>query len=64
MSSIRNIDLRGDELEPVLIAHLESDDFFFAKMFPEARFTIKSAKPMTSTFCAKIFQPFTLSDVR
>ncbi len=47
MRSIKNIDLRGDELEPVLIAHLESDDFFFVKMFPKARFVIKSAKPVS-----------------
>ncbi|QJB56910.1 YceI family protein [Pseudodesulfovibrio sp. zrk46] len=38
MTSIRNIDLEGDELHPVLEAHLNSDDFFFTTMFPEARF--------------------------
>ena len=42
MRSIKSIDLKGDELEPVLISHLESDDFFFVKMFPKARYTIKS----------------------
>lgn len=40
MRSIRNYNLEGDELQPVLIAHLESDDFFFVKLFPKATFTI------------------------
>lgn len=38
MKSIRNTDLEGDELQPVLVAHLLSDDFFFTTMFPEATF--------------------------
>jgi len=46
MRSIKNISLEGDELQPVLIAHLESDDFFFVKMFPKATFTIKKARPL------------------
>jgi polyisoprenoid-binding protein YceI len=50
MRSIKNIDLEGDELQPVLIAHLESDDFFFVKRFPSARLTIKSAKPVPEPF--------------
>jgi len=44
MRSIRNYNLEGDELQPVLIAHLESDDFFFVKMFPKTAFTITSVK--------------------
>lgn len=44
MRSIRNYNLEGDELQPVLVAHLESDDFFFVKLFPKATFTITSAK--------------------
>ena len=44
MKSIRNFDLEGDELQPVLLDHLSSDDFFFVKMFPRAIFTIKSAR--------------------
>lgn len=44
MKSIRNFDLEGDELQPVLLAHLSSDDFFFVKLFPRAVFTIKSAR--------------------
>lgn len=44
MRSIRNYNLEGDELQPVLIAHLESDDFFFVKLFPKAAFTITSGK--------------------
>lgn len=39
MKSIRNIDLEGDELLPVLESHLASDDFFFTELFPEATFT-------------------------
>lgn len=38
MNSIKNVNLEGDELQPVLEAHLKSDDFFFATLFPEAVF--------------------------
>ena len=44
MNTIHNINLEGDELQPVLEAHLRSDDFFFSKMFPKAGFTFKEAK--------------------
>ena len=44
MTTIHNINLEGDELQPVLEAHLRSDDFFFTKMFPKAVFTFKEAK--------------------
>jgi rhodanese-related sulfurtransferase len=44
MNTIHNINLEGDELQPVLEAHLQSDDFFFVKIFPKAVFTIKEAK--------------------
>jgi rhodanese-related sulfurtransferase len=44
MTSIKNIDLEGDTLQPSLIAHLMSEDFFFVRMFPKASFTITSAK--------------------
>jgi len=43
MRTIKNVDLEGNEWQPVLIAHLESDDFFFVRLFPTARFTITSA---------------------
>lgn len=39
MKSIRNLNLEGDELKPVLEAHLHSDDFFFTAMFPQAQFS-------------------------
>ncbi|MEF2232019.1 MAG: YceI family protein [Pseudodesulfovibrio sp.] len=39
MRSLRNLDLEGSELRPVLEAHLHSDDFFFTALFPEASFT-------------------------
>ncbi|MBC17175.1 MAG: hypothetical protein CL942_09005 [Desulfovibrio sp.] len=44
MNSIRNVDLEGDPLHPVLESHLKSDDFFFVKMFPEARFTAREIR--------------------
>ncbi|MDY0222295.1 MAG: YceI family protein [Desulfobacterium sp.] len=44
MNSIHNVNLEGNELQPVLEAHLRSDDFFFSKMFPKAIFIIKEAK--------------------
>lgn len=43
MTSIKDIDLEGDPLQPQLVAHLKSEDFFFVKMFPRASFTITSA---------------------
>ena len=44
MTSIQNIDLEGDPLQPHLIGHLKSVDFFFVDMFPRASFTITSAE--------------------
>ena len=44
MTSIANINLAGNELQPVLEAHLKSDDFFFVKQFPQAVFEM-SATP-------------------
>jgi polyisoprenoid-binding protein YceI len=41
MNSITNTNLEGDELQPVLIGHLKSDDFFFTTLFPTATFTIQ-----------------------
>jgi len=46
MNSIENVNLKGDELYPVLIAHLKSDDFFFTALFPTAKYTIESAAPI------------------
>jgi len=46
MNSIRNLNLEGDELQPVLEAHLKSDDFFFVKLFPWAWFHLKIAHPV------------------
>lgn len=40
MKSLRNRDLAGDPLQPVLENHLASDDFLFTKMFPQAEFVI------------------------
>mgnify|MGYP001828236897 FL=1 len=44
MDSIENINLEGDELQPVLVSHLKSDDFFLVKAFPKAKFSINSGK--------------------
>lgn len=49
MDSIRNVDLEGDELQPVLEAHLKSDDFFFTKLFPEAVFNTTRICPVISS---------------
>jgi len=46
MASIKNINLEGNDLQPVLISHLKSDDFFFVKMFPRAFFNLKTARLM------------------
>jgi len=43
MNSITNINLEGDEMQSVLIDHLKSDDFFFTRLFPYARFKIESS---------------------
>jgi polyisoprenoid-binding protein YceI len=44
MDSIENINLKGDELQPVLVSHLKSDDFFLVKAFPTAKFIINAGK--------------------
>ncbi len=46
MARIRNASLEGDDLQPVLLAHLASDDFFFTDRFPTARFRIRKAEPV------------------
>jgi polyisoprenoid-binding protein YceI/rhodanese-related sulfurtransferase len=50
MGSIKNTNLEGDELQPVLIDHLKSDDFFLTKVFPTARYEIKKAVPVKEPF--------------
>lgn len=45
MQAIENQSLAGDELQPVLIDHLKSDDFFFTRRFPTATFSIHDAQP-------------------
>lgn len=44
MESIANINLAGDALQPVLISHLKSDDFFLTDAFPAARFNIRGGR--------------------
>ncbi len=50
MNSITNINLEGDESQPVLIAHLKSDDFFLTKFFPTVKFRILSSTPVKEPF--------------
>jgi len=46
MASINNVNLEGDELQPVLEAHLRSDDFFFTSMFPKAVLHLNEVIPL------------------
>ncbi len=65
MESLKNINLEGDHLQPVLISHLKSDDFFFVKMFPKARFTIQSAFPLKNpTFTTPNFEVHGILELR
>jgi rhodanese-related sulfurtransferase/polyisoprenoid-binding protein YceI len=50
MDAITNINLEGDPLQPVLIAHLKSDDFFLTRLFPKAKFEIARAEPVEKPF--------------
>lgn len=50
MDSIDNINLKGDELHPILTSHLKSDDFFFVNIFPTAVLTITEGIPVETPF--------------
>lgn len=50
MHSITNTNLEGDELQPVLIGHLKSDDFFHVDRFPCATFQIYSGRPVAEPY--------------
>jgi 3-mercaptopyruvate sulfurtransferase SseA len=50
MTSIKNASLEGNELQPVLISHLNSDDFFFTQIFPAAGFSFSGAKIAEAPF--------------
>ncbi len=56
MHSLKNLNLEGNEWQPVLIAHLKSDDFFFAQKFPTARFTIDSSRKISESSSAPNFE--------
>ncbi len=56
MLSLKNLNLEGSEWQPVLIAHLKSDDFFFAEKFPKARFTIDSAREIGESLSEPNFE--------
>lgn len=44
MNSIENMSLEGDELQPVLVSHLKSEDFFLVKLFPTAKITVSGGR--------------------
>ena len=46
LASIENTSLAGDPNQPVLIAHLLSDDFFWTKRFPTATFHLERLDPI------------------
>lgn len=50
MTSIANLSLKGDELQPVLDDHLKSDDFFLAEHFPKAIFRIQEGRSVIKPF--------------
>ena len=50
MDSITNINLEGDPLQPILVDHLRSDDFFFTHLFPSATFEIVAARLVDEPF--------------
>ncbi len=50
MNTITNTNLEGDELQPILISHLKSDDFFLVKRFPTATFKIHRASSVEKPF--------------
>jgi len=49
LASIENTSLAGDPKQPVLIAHLLSDDFFWAERFPTATFHLKGLAPIAGS---------------
>ncbi|QQL45387.1 YceI family protein [Sulfuriroseicoccus oceanibius] len=49
MTSMRCSDLAGDAMHDVLIAHLESDDFFDVEKFPTAAFCIETVERLPVT---------------
>ena len=68
MRSIANADLAGNELQPVLLAHLNSEDFFFTSRFPTATFTLDSvqmvAEPYVGTPNCRVAGSLELRGVR
>jgi polyisoprenoid-binding protein YceI len=68
MNAIKNINLEGDDMQPVLVSHLKSDDFFFVKMFPKARFEIQGVtavkEPLASAPNVHVRGVFELRGIR
>lgn len=56
MHSLKNLNLEGNEWQPVLVAHLKSDDFFFAEKFPTALFAIDIAQKIGESLSAPNFE--------
>jgi rhodanese-related sulfurtransferase/polyisoprenoid-binding protein YceI len=46
LSTLRNTDLEDDSLRRLLVAHLLSDDFFFAEAYSEVRYSLDAAVPL------------------
>jgi polyisoprenoid-binding protein YceI len=49
LASIENTGLTGDPNQPVLIAHLLSDNFFWAERFSTATFSLQSTDPIAGS---------------
>ena len=49
MTSIKNLDLKDETLNRILVRHLESDDFFFVQKYPTAEFVISKARPIAES---------------
>ena len=56
MLSLENLNLAGSEWQPVLLAHLKSDAFFFTDRFPTARFTMESARRISESLSEPNFE--------
>lgn len=50
LRSIENRDLEDQGLRQVLISHLQSEDFFLTRLFPQATFVMSAAEPLQDGF--------------
>lgn len=54
MNSIKDLDLTREEGADLLEAHLQSDDFFLTKLFPEAKYTLNNIKSVSTPYLTDI----------